>query len=112
MGSPDEQRAGAQNKLPFDANLELGAGLLPLNGTGYGAVAPNATVTLAWTVPASAGPGTADGAAVGYTYRSSIDPQAHENAGLIGALVVSSQARGPAPCISSNGLRCWGHSTQ
>ena len=98
-----------QNKLPFDANLELGAGLLPLNGTGYGAVAPNATVTLAWTVPAGAGPGTADGAAVGYTYRSSIDPQGHENAGLIGALVVTSQARGPTPYPPPPGLRVLGN---
>lgn len=93
-----------QNKLPFDANLELGAGLLPLNGTSYDAVAPNATVTLAWTVPAGAGPGTADGAAVGYTYRSGIDPQGHENAGLIGALVVTSQVRWPAPRRASQGL--------
>ena len=74
-------------------NLQLGAGLVPLNGTTYDAVAPNATVALSWTVPASAGPGSADGAAVAYTYRSSIDPQAHENAGLIGALVVSSPVR-------------------
>ena len=91
--SPLTSSVGAQNKLPFDVNLQLGAGLVPLNGTTYDAVAPNATVTLSWTVPASAGPGSADGAAVAYTYRSSIDPQAHENAGLIGALVVSSQVR-------------------
>ncbi|KAK9841799.1 hypothetical protein WJX81_003935 [Elliptochloris bilobata] len=79
------------NKLPFNANLQLGAGLVPLNGTAYDEVAPNATMTLAWTVPASAGPSAADGAAVAYTYYSSVDPQAHENAGLIGALIVSSQ---------------------
>lgn len=101
-----------QNKLPFDANLELGAGLLPLNRTGYDAVAPNATVTLAWTVPAGAGPGAADGAAVGYTYRSSIDPQGHENAGLIGALVVTSQARIARALQRLPGLGARVHSVQ
>ncbi len=84
----------AQNKLPFDVNLHVSGGLTPLNGTSdVDAVAPNAPVVLAYYVPASAGPGPADGAAVAYTYRSTVDPQAHDNAGLIGALVVSSQVR-------------------
>ncbi len=84
----------AQNKLPFDVNLHVSGGLTPLNGTSdVDAVAPNATVVLSYYVPASAGPGPADGAAVAYTYRSTVDPQAHDNAGLVGALVVSSQVR-------------------
>lgn len=92
-------RACEQNALPFAVNLQPGGGLLQLlpvgNDTGsVGApVPPNATVTYVWTVPAAAGPGEADFSAVAYTYHSSVDPTAHQNAGLIGAIVVGRRVR-------------------
>lgn len=79
-----------QNTLPFAVNLSPGGGLLQLSPAAAGApVQPNATVTYVWAVPASAGPGPSDFSTIAYTYRSSVDLTAHENAGLVGAIVVS-----------------------
>ena len=59
----------------------------PARGAGH-AVAPNQTVTYTWHVPPGSGPGPGDFSAVAYTYRSTVDITAHENAGLFGAIVV------------------------
>ncbi|CAL8466619.1 g6155 [Coccomyxa elongata] len=86
-----------RNALPFAVNMQPGGGLLQLlpagNDTGAagGPVPPNATVTYVWGVPSAAGPGPADFSTVAYTYHSSVDTTAHENAGLIGAVVIAKQ---------------------
>ena len=51
-------------------------------------MAPGQTQTCAWRVPPTLGPGQQDFSTVAYTYRSTVDPTAHENAGLIGAVVI------------------------
>ena len=92
-----------QNALPFAVNLQPGGGLLQLlpsgsdTGAAGGPVPPNATVTYVWGVPSAAGPGPADFSTVAYTYHSSVDTTAHENAGLIGAVVVAGQVRPKDP---------------
>lgn len=88
-----------QNALPFAVNLQPGGGLLQLLpagddiGAAGGPVPPKATVTYVWGVPSAAGPGPADFSTVAYTYHSSVDTTAHENAGLIGAVVIAKQVR-------------------
>lgn len=88
-----------QNALPFAANLQPGGGLLQLLpagadiGAAGGPVPPNTTVTYVWGVPSAAGPGPADFSTVAYTYHSSVDPTAHENAGLLGAVVIARKVR-------------------
>lgn len=86
---------GWQNALPFPANMAPGGGLhqvLPAKGGGH-MVAPNHTVTYTWHVPLHSGPGPGDFSAVAYTYRSTTDITAHENAGLLGAVVIERPVR-------------------
>ena len=85
----------AQNALPFPANMAPGGGLhqvAPAKGGGH-MVAPNQTLTYTWRVPAHSGPGPGDFSAVAYTYRSTADITAHENAGLFGAIVIERPVR-------------------
>ena len=84
----------AQNALNFPANISPGGGLhqvAPFKG-GH-AVAPNQTLTYTWRVPTHSGPGPSDFSAVAYTYRSTVDITAHENAGLFGAIVIERPVR-------------------
>ena len=53
------------------------------------AVAPSATRTFQWPITAAVGPGAADLSSIVYTYASNTQQSADENAGLIGALVVT-----------------------
>lgn len=81
-----------QNALPFPVNLQLGGGFQQTFPAEQGAaVAPNQTQTYVWQVPALVGPGKQDFSTAAYTYRSTVDPTAHENAGLIGAVVIGRQ---------------------
>lgn len=79
--------------------MQPGGGLLQLLpaggavGAAGGPVPPGATVTYVWGVPSAAGPGPADFSTVAYTYHSSVDPTAHENAGLLGAVVIARRVR-------------------
>ena len=85
----------AQNALPFPANMAPGGGLhqvAPAKGGGH-MVAPKQTLTYTWRVPAHSGPGPGDFSAVAYTYRSTADITAHENAGLFGAIVIERPVR-------------------
>ena len=99
-----------QNSLPFAVNLQLGGGFRQLAPAEQGAaVRPRQTQAYSWHVPASVGPGKQDFSTVAYTYRSTVDPTAHENAGLIGAIVVGRQVRSLFPTSpSENVLRQWG----
>ena len=62
---------------------------------------PGQSQTYAWLAPPTLGPGKQDFSTVAYTYRSTVDPTAHENAGLIGAVVIGRAVRSSlgAPCI-------------
>ena len=85
-----------QNALSFAVNLQLGGGFRQLAPAEQGAaVRPRQTQAYTWHVPASVGPGKQDFSTVAYTYRSTVDPTAHENAGLIGAIVVGRQVSSP-----------------
>eukprot|EP00878_Enallax_costatus_P001155 GHUV01001296.1.p1 GENE.GHUV01001296.1~~GHUV01001296.1.p1 ORF type:complete len:885 (+),score=249.43 GHUV01001296.1:1539-4193(+) len=53
-----------------------------------GAVKPNGTFKYEWFVPDEAGPASADGVSVVYSYVSGVDHIKHINAGLVGPLVV------------------------
>ena len=63
---------------------------------------PGQSQTYVWRAPPTLGPGKQDFSTVAYTYRSTVDPTAHVNAGLIGAVVigrlVSSAACKPPFC--------------
>jgi len=84
-----ELHAAVQNALPFSANLQLGGGFQQMYPAEQGgAVEPGQSQTYVWQVPPTVGPGKQDFSTVAYTYRSTVDPTAHENAGLIGAVVV------------------------
>ena len=99
-----------QNALPFAVNLQLGGGFRQLAPAEQGAaVRPRQTQAYSWHVPASVGPGKQDFSTVAYTYRSTVDPTAHENAGLIGAIVVGRQVSSPFPASPAEDvLRQWG----
>jgi hypothetical protein len=89
-----------QNALPFAANLQLGGGFQQTYPQEQGAaVAPGHTQTCVWQVPPTLGPGKQDFSTVAYTYRSTVNPAAHENAGLIGAAVIGR-------LVSSSSLEC------
>ena len=89
-----------QNALPFAANLQLGGGFQQTYPQEQGAaVAPGHMQTYVWQVPPTLGPGKQDFSTVAYTYRSTVDPAAHENAGLIGAAVIGR-------LVSSSFLEC------
>ncbi len=53
------------------------------------AVAPGATYTYQWDVPARAGPGPNDPSSVVWPYHSHVDPVRDTNSGLIGAIVIT-----------------------
>jgi hephaestin len=74
--------------------MQPGGGLLQLSPSARGAaVAPGGAATYVWAVPASAGPGPADFSTVAYIYRSTVALTAHQNAGLVGAVVISRPVR-------------------
>ncbi len=53
-------------------------------------VPPGATVTYLWTVPPEAGPASGSSTTSRlWLYRSSTDPVAHDNAGLVGGIIVT-----------------------
>ena len=94
-----------QNALPFAANLQLGGGFQQTYPAELGgAVEPGQSQTYVWLAPPTLGPGKQDFSTVAYTYRSTVDPTAHENAGLIGTVVIGRAVRSSlgASCISVN----------
>ena len=94
-----------QNSLPFAVNLQLGGGFRQLAPAEQGAaVRPRQTQAYTWHVPASVGPGKQDFSTVAYTYRSTVDPTAHENAGLIGAIVVGRQVSSLFPTFAAENI--------
>ena len=94
-----------QNSLPFAVNLQLGGGFRQLAPAEQGAaVRPRQTQAYSWHVPAPVGPGKQDFSTVAYTYRSTVDPTAHENAGLIGAIVVGRQVSSPFPASAAEDI--------
>ena len=98
-----------QNSLPFAVNLQLGGGFRQLAPAEPGAaVRPRQTQAYTWHVPASVGPGKQDFSTVAYTYRSTVDPTAHENAGLIGAIVIGRQVSKSFPATVAEKLWCFG----
>lgn len=87
-----------KNALSFDINLEpMGASNWSPAGQ-IDTVAAGSTALITWQVPKEAGPTNFDvdtGRANGmqssrlYLYRSSVDPVAHDNAGLLGPIIVT-----------------------
>ena len=67
-------------------------------------MAPGHMQTYVWQVPPTLGPGKQDFSTVAYTYRSTVDPTAHENVGLIGAAVIG-RLVGP-PSLSALSVHC------
>lgn len=67
-------------------------------------MAPGHMQTYVWQVPPALGPGKQDFSTVAYTYRSTVDPTAHENAGLIGAVVIGRLVS--PPCLSAPSVHC------
>jgi FtsP/CotA-like multicopper oxidase with cupredoxin domain len=53
------------------------------------AVAPGATYTYQWDVPARAGPGRNDPSSVVWPYHSHVEPVRDTNSGLVGAIIVT-----------------------
>ena len=97
-----------QNALPFDVNLQLGGGFQQVHPAEQGgAVAPGQAQSYVWLVPSTLGPGAQDFSTVAYTYRSTVDPTAHENAGLIGAAVIGRRVSSMPPfarCVLAEGV--------
>jgi FtsP/CotA-like multicopper oxidase with cupredoxin domain len=55
------------------------------------AVAPGGTYTYVWAVPERAGPAHGDGSSVVWTYHSHVDEGSDVNAGLLGAIIITSR---------------------
>lgn len=69
---------------------------------------PGQSQTYVWQVPPTVGPGKQDFSTVAYTYRSTVDPTAHENAGLIGAVVIGRLVSIIHPQLCFSGNNVWG----
>ncbi|KAG2453409.1 hypothetical protein HYH02_001632 [Chlamydomonas schloesseri] len=91
-----------RNNLPFPVNVAPTGGLVIAPHVSGGltsatfteAVPPGRTVTYHWAVPELAGP--VPGATVSsrmWLYRSSVDPVVHDNAGLIGPIIVAGRGQ-------------------
>lgn len=84
------------NRLSFPVNIEP-AGLQGAGGSKGAAddfapaAEPGGTVTYAWTVPAAAALPAGEAGAKFWLYRSSVDIDAHANAGLLGGVLVYAQ---------------------
>jgi hypothetical protein len=82
-----------RNTLPFDINLEP-------SGVKYAAptvAAPGQTVTDVWAAPASTAACNANGeTSQMWHYRSTVDPVAHNAAGLFGPIVITRQGSAKA----------------
>ncbi|GFR45215.1 hypothetical protein Agub_g6610 [Astrephomene gubernaculifera] len=87
-----------RNNLPFAANMVPTGGLVAwdsptdsnLRSTRTAAVEPGGTTVYYWHVTADAGP--VNGSSVTsrmWMYRSGVDPVAHDNAGLLGVVIVA-----------------------
>jgi len=59
-------------------------------------VAPGATYTYVWPVPARAGPGPMDGSSVLWMYHSHVDEVRDINTGLFGAMIITAAGRARA----------------
>jgi len=66
---------------------------VPMSAKGGDSVAPGATFTYTWEVPARAGPGPADPSSIVWLYHSHVDERRDVNSGLIGAIVVTRQGK-------------------
>lgn len=60
------------------------------------AVAPGATHTYVWRVPARAGPAASDPSSIAWLYHSHVDEPADTNSGLVGAIVVTAKGKARA----------------
>ncbi|GLI69350.1 hypothetical protein VaNZ11_013933 [Volvox africanus] len=100
----DVVRIVFKNNLPADISVNMAphGGVVAWEGAGRKSagtapVAPGATTTYLWLVPPEAGP--APNATVSsrlWLYRSSVDPTTHDNAGLVGPIIVTA-ADGAGP---------------
>lgn len=93
----DVVRVVFRNNLDFAVNFAP-AGLVPYDDAATGMksaraapVAPGATVTYLFRVPAEAGPAAGTNAVNSrlWLYRSSVDPTLHDNAGLVGPIIIT-----------------------
>jgi manganese oxidase len=102
----DTIRVVFKNKTPFPASIHphgvfynKNAEGAPYNdGTSGGnkaddSVAPGATFTYVWSVPARAGPGPMDGSSALWMYHSHVDEVADTNSGLIGPMIITAQGK-------------------
>ncbi len=78
----------------YDKDNE-GAPYAGIPGAGH-QVAPRGEYTYRWSVPPRAGPGPEDGSSVVWLYHSHVNPSADVNAGLSGAIIVTSADRASA----------------
>ncbi|KAL4520840.1 hypothetical protein Ndes2437A_g04801 [Nannochloris sp. 'desiccata'] len=101
-GIPGDQiEVVLKNNVGIDLLLDP-QGLVPLNHDNapspLGPVAlPGETVTYTWDVPAEAAPGPEDPDTKLYLYRSVVYPEASDNAGLIGPILISRQGAPAKP---------------
>lgn len=97
----DEIQVTLKNNINIDLLLEP-QGLIPLNPENapspLGPIAvPGKTATYTWQVPPEAAPGPDDADTKLYLYRSVVYPEASDNAGLIGPILVSRQGAPAKP---------------
>ncbi|GIL48450.1 hypothetical protein Vafri_4968 [Volvox africanus] len=100
----DVVRVVFKNNLPAEISVNMAplGGLVAWEGPGFKSartapVAPGAITAYLWQVPPEAGP--APNATVSsrlWLYRSSVDPKKHDNAGLVGPIIVTA-ADGAGP---------------
>lgn len=107
MGPPIRASVGDVVRIVFRNNLPRGVGvnmvpnggLVPWDGSGristrVAPVAPGGTVTYLWLVSPQAGPvPNATVTSRLWLYSSSVDPSLHDNAGLVGPIIVTAAGR-------------------
>lgn len=80
------------NNLTFPFNLEP-AGVMASAHTAVKIVEPGKTIVYAWSVPDQAGPSAnSNSTSTMWLYRSTLDQQAHANAGLYGPIIITKAA--------------------
>lgn len=105
-----------RNNLTFPVNLDPsglqnaesqasdspsgGASPGTLSSTFAAVAQPGQTITYTWVVPQAAGPSPGEADYKMWMYRSSVDPLAHDNAGLIGPLLVGRSEGGAAEALA------------
>jgi hephaestin len=79
-----------KNNLPFPISFAPDGGLVSMHDAALGKeIAPGASFTYRYMVPAQAGPLPGDLSTVAFHYASDVDLPAHTTAGLFGLLLIS-----------------------